>query len=329
MKPAEATKLRQSYPQADWKETHISYVLLTEQWAYKIMKSVRLAFLDFSTQERRKHNCEEEIRLNRRLAPDMYRAVVPVTQQDDRILLESEEGTILDYAVKMKRLDEQCLMSHQLAKQRVTEQHIHQLAEIVARFHAQAMVVEQTNSLADFADTFNELGEQTDWVREHLEKTYANIIPQALALSDEFLAKNSAMMQERQANGLVRDVHGDLHSHNIFLYDAPIIFDCISFSTELRQIDLLNEVAFMSMDLEAQGAPGLSQTFYERYIQQMQQRGVNNVANEALFTYFKLYRANVRVKVSAIDAQEKEEKPDVSKIVPYLELMQQYVKELN
>lgn len=334
MNTADATTLRRSYPRADWNETHISYVLLTKHWAYKIMKSVRLPFLDFSTLELRKRNCDEEVRLNRRLAPNVYRDVVAVARQGDRLLLESQEGSVLDYAVKMKRLEEQRLMSNRLAKQQVTGQHIHRLAEIVARFHAQAPAVRQPGSLSDFADTFNELGEQVNWVQEHLGETYADTVSHAIALSDQFLQKYRAVMGKRQASGLVRDVHGDLHSHNIFLYDEPIIFDCISFSAELRQIDLLNEVAFMSMDLETQGVPELSQTFYERYIQQMQQQGMKNVANEALFTYFKLYRANVRVKVSVIDAQEKEAASsegasDASEIKPYLELMKQYFTELK
>ncbi|MEQ9439991.1 MAG: hypothetical protein RIG62_13130 [Cyclobacteriaceae bacterium] len=330
MKPEEARQLKQSYPEADWHETHISYVLMTDEWAYKMMKSVKLDFLDFSTQEQRKYNCEEELRLNRRLAPDVYRAVVPVSRKDNKVVLESEEGDVLDHAVKMKRLDEQRLMSILLEKQQVTDRHIKQLAEVVAEFHDQAAVVHQQTSPSAFADNFNELAEQANWVKEHIGTDYADIIAKAVSLSDQFLQENSGLLQQRQEAGLVRDVHGDLHSHNIFLYDEPIIFDGISFNDALRQIDLLNEIAFLCMDLEARKELALSRLFYDHYMLQMHERSIEQVEHKALFTYFKLYRANVRVKVSVIDAQEKkEETPDVSEIKPYLELMRKYISEMK
>lgn len=328
MNPKEAQKLKQSYPQAEWNETHISYVLMTDAWAYKIMKTVKLDFLDFSTLDQRKQNCEEELRLNQRLAPDMYRAVVPVSGHGDQLKLEAE-GEVLDYAVKMKRLDEGRLMSTLLEKNQVTEQHIKQIAEMVSEFHAQAPVVQQESSAAEFADNFNELAAQADWVKEHLGAEYADIISNAVSLSDNFLQENSALLKQRQKAGLVRDVHGDLHSHNIFLYDKPIIFDCISFNNAFREIDLLNEVAFVSMDLEAQGATALSDLFYERYVAQMRERGIEQVEHQELYIYFKLYRANVRLKVSVINAQEQENEADTAKIKPYLELMRKYTTALQ
>nr|WKN37571.1 phosphotransferase [Tunicatimonas sp. TK19036] len=327
MKPDEAKLLKQGYPHAEWNETHISYVLMTEDCAYKIMKTVKLDFLDFSTLGQRKHNCEEEQRLNQRLAPDVYRAVVPVTRQGDQLKLEAE-GEVLDYAVKMKRLDEQRLMSKLLEKKQVTEQHIRQLAEVVATFHAQAPVVQQVASTTEFAANFNELAEQADWVKEQMRSDCADIISEAVSLSDQFLQQNGNLLKQRQKVGLVRDVHGDLHSHNVFLYDEPVIFDCISFNDAFRKIDLLNEVAFMCMDLEAQGATALSNLFYTQYVAQMSERGIEHVEDENLFIYFKLYRANVRVKVSIIDAQEKEGPPNSTAVKPYLELMKQYTEEL-
>ena len=330
MNDSEVSQLVRSVSGADREETHISYILLTESYAYKIKKNVRLPFLDFSSLEKRKHYCEEELRLNRRLAPEMYLDVVPIRRQEDDWQLEGSEGQLVDYAVKMQRMDVQRIMHRQLDNRRVSSEQIIKLAEKVAAFHAEAPVIIRPVKVQQQAATFNEIQEHTGWIASHLGKEYATTVERAVALSDTFLSQHTPLLNQRSEAGLVREVHGDLHTHNIFLYDEPIIFDCIEFNAAFRQLDLLNEVAFLCMDLEAHDTLEYSRLFYERYLQQMHRHGLDEVDHEALFTYFKLYRANVRVKVMVIDAQENQASdPSLhDAIVRYVQQMQVHTNHL-
>lgn len=314
-------------------ETHISYVLLLDNFAYKIKKTVKLPFLDFSSLSSRKYYCEEELRLNKRLAEDMYIAVVPVKEHDRGMILEGDNGHTVDYAVKMRRLDTALEMDWLLSEKQVKKAHIDKLAQKIAAFHVKAPVIKKECSLSQFKSVFNEISEEMDFVKEHLGQAYAQIITDAIQLSDQFLEANMEFIRYRSREGLVRDVHGDLHSKNIFLYDEPVIFDCIEFNPDFRQIDLLNEIAFFCMDLEARDATHLSQHFYERYLDLMLQKGVRQAENNALFTYFKLYRANVRAKVMSISAQENMQsesfQDQIQEVSGYIKLLGQYADELK
>lgn len=313
-------------------ETHISYVLLTSDFAYKIKKPVRLPFLDFSSLEARKYYCEEELRLNKRLAEKMYLGIVPVSVHRGDIIL-SEAGELIDYAVKMKRMDTAREMDKMLSKQMVGEKHVVNLARKIAKFHASTPPVKKEQQLSSLMAVFNEIEEQQDIIRAYTAPAYAQAVSRAMHLSDLFLRSRIHFIQERSRRGLVRDIHGDLHSKNIFLCDDPVIFDCIEFSPDFRQIDLLNEVAFFCMDLEARHAPELSQQFYHHYLKFISQQGVKQVKDQALFVYFKLYRANVRAKVMAISAQEDLHSEKFShqkqEMIAYLELLQHYSRQLQ
>jgi aminoglycoside phosphotransferase family enzyme len=234
----------------DLVETHISWVFLCDRFVYKIKKPVRYTFLDFSTLEKRKYYCEREIELNRRLTHDMYLDVQPIWEIAERFYVGEQSGEIVDYAVRMRKLDSSRQMNTLLWNNKVTSSDIRSLAEKIAGFHKSAMIVCRRNVL-QIRDEFNDLKNE----REYLGTGRGAIIDRAIESSDTFIEKHKEIFAGRLKEGFYRDCHGDLHSRNIFLLPDPQPFDCIEFNDEFRQIDVLNEVAFLCMDLDAFGRP--------------------------------------------------------------------------
>ncbi|MFH1393917.1 MAG: phosphotransferase, partial [Candidatus Micrarchaeota archaeon] len=297
-------------------------VFLKDGFVYKIKKPVKFSFLDFSTLEKRKELCEEEVRLNRRLAPDIYLDVVPVAGGGGVVALESG-GEPLDYAVKMRRLPQERRMDTLLSKGKVTEEDIEEIAGIVADFHKRIdsisdkkyssadVVKEQIDDLGSFGKIIEKacgLGGQVDYV---LEKC------------DSFIEGNRALFDKRQAEGRIKDCHGDLHSANIFLTDGIVIFDCIEFSRDFRYVDVSSEIAFMAMDLDAFGKSDFSRLFIDKYVE----LSGDNEALE-LLTLYKCYRANVRAKIAAIEYSQHPSEEAKERIRKYMGLAERYAKEL-
>ena len=268
-------------------ETHISWVLLGE-YVYKIKKPVKLTFLDFSTLEKRKFYCEEEVRLNSRLSPDVYLGVVAITENG----LE-KEGEPTEYAVKMRRLGDKGKMDRMLLRGDVTEENIREIARIVADFHGRIesvqgytpeIVWKQIEDLKNYRETIDQatgLGEKVDSILESCKKS---------------IEEKRELINKRIKDGKVKDCHGDLHSRNIFINDEIRIIDCIEFSEEFRFIDVASEIAFMAMDLDAFDRQDLSKLFVDEYVKTTGDREL-----ETLLNLYKCYRANVRAKVAAID----------------------------
>lgn len=316
-------------------ETHISYIILMPEDVYKIKKTCKLSFLDFSTLALRQHYCAKELMLNRRLAPHMYLAVLPIKQINKHIYIDKKEGTIIDYALHMKRMDNRLEMDKLLQQKQVTEEHIRVLAQQIAQFHLKAPVIRRTFQLETMQRIFNRLEEHISFFDHTLGTSCGDIVRSAVDLSNQFLQECIHLMQYRSEQGYVRDGHGDLHSKNIFLTDPPTIFDCIEFDDQLRQIDLLNDIAFFCMDLEAYGATPLSKQFYWYYLDQLEKRSLYGLRHDKLFLYFKLYRANVRAKVLAIQAESIkrdsaiQQKKLYKEITRYLRLMDRYRRNLE
>jgi aminoglycoside phosphotransferase family enzyme len=308
--------------QMEFIETHISWLFLAKDTVYKIKRPVKFTFLDFSTLEKRKYYCEEEVRLNRRLAPDIYLGVVPVVKRAGGIFLEGE-GEILDYAVKMKRLPEERKMDHLLEKDAVAKGGVEKIAEIIADFHSKIetitdagysspeIVKKQVDDLALHKETIEEacrMGSKVDFM---LGKTAG------------FMEKNGELFVKRQKDGRIKDCHGDLHSANIFLADKIYIFDCIEFSKDFRYIDTSSEIAFMAMDLDAFGKEELAEAFVKRYVELS---GDGELL--LLLDYYKCYRANVRAKIAAIEYSQKPNEDSKRRIAKYCRLMERYAKRL-
>jgi aminoglycoside phosphotransferase family enzyme len=310
-------------------ETHISWVILCDQFVYKIKKPVQYYFLDFSTLPLRLHYCNREIELNKRLTHNVYLEVLPVHEWQYNIIIGGSKGKLLDYAVKMNRLDTEKQMDKLLTRHLVTELDTKKLAEKIASFHKNTTVIYQ-KGLFDIQEKFNDLKEEKEYLSKQLDGTYGLTISDAIQISDKFLNDNKTLIADRLRDGFCRDCHGDLHSRNIFLLPDPVPFDCIEFNDDFRQIDVLNEVAFLCMDLDAFGRKDLSVLFlkyYNHFFPAMKTEKERN-----LFVYYKSYRANIRAKVNALRAKSATTTSERSRSLmaakKYLYLMESYLKEL-
>ncbi len=311
-------------------ETHISWVILCDRFVYKIKKPIQYAFLDFSTLALRKHFCNRELELNRRFSDDIYLGVLPVFEVKGHFKIGGTRGLRVDYALKMRKLDREKQMDILLLQDRVGTADIYNLAEQVASFHQSAKILYESN-VFDLQEKFNALAEEKEFLSLNLDGDTGRLISNAIQISDTFLHANRALLEERLKNGFFRDGHGDLHTRNIFLLPEPQPFDCIEFNDAYRQIDVLNEVAFLCMDLEVFGRKDLSGLFMERYNELF--HAMRNREERQLFTYYKSYRANVRAKVNSLRAKsatgEKSRAHALAEAGKYLKLMESYLTSLD
>lgn len=306
-------------------ETHISWVILTKKFAFKIKKEMQYSFLNFSSISKRKYYCKQELLLNSRLS-DIYLNVLPVKQTVNKLFIGERKGQVIGYAVRMKKLQLAKQMNHMLEKKQVSELQINVLAKKIALFHRNTDIIYNPFNESQAKTAFNDILAIKDWVKINLTNRYADLIDKAIRSSNTFLDQNKKFLKDRIKSGYWRDGHGDLHAKNIFLYRDPIIFDCIEFNHAFRQIDVLNEVAFFCMDLEAFQRNDLSKQFMKTYLKlfpcmegQMEKR---------LFNYFKCYRANVRAKVNSLRAMQTDDLRGQSRYIleikKYLKLMDYY-----
>lgn len=277
-------------------ETHISFLILTGQFVYKFKKPLDLGFLDYSTLEKRHRFCEEELRINRRTAPDLYLEVTSISGSPDMPLLNDDSAPI-EYAVKMKQFSQQSLLSHLLDTGQITTAHIDQLAINIAAFHEQIEQAPPDSKYGDPAVILQPVGENFIQIREQISdrsiNAQLNTIEQWALTEYQNLQQ---LMAQRKQDGFVRECHGDLHLNNITLInDQPTLFDAIEFNPNLRYIDTISEVAFLIMDLEARGRPDLAWRFLNDYL------GINGDYDALpLLRFYLCYRAMVRAKINAI-----------------------------
>ncbi len=324
--------LKSSHGPTERVETHASWLLLTPTYVYKLKKAVHYSFLDFSTREKRAYYCYRELELNRRLCPEMYLGVVRVIEGPDGLRIRDEDPSdpqeeLLDHAVKMVRHDLSYQMSAMLKKGKVHVGHIHKIARQVTDFHGQVEVIRGPVDVEKQRQRFNDILEERNVVEQELGKAVAEQWDRAVEVSDAFLDRHYERIAERGERGMIRDGHGDLHSGNIFLLDEPVIFDCIEFNDEMRQIDVLDEIAFFCMDLEAYGRYPLARAFTDRY--QYLYPVFDGEFEEKLFLYYKLFRANIRAKVGMIRLEgmegDNERKRQMEKVGGYINLMDAYM----
>ena len=287
-------------------ETHISWVVLTGDYAYKVKKPVDLGFLDFSTLELRKHYCEEELRLNRNWAPELYVDVVPICEKDDRLVFDGD-GTPIEYAVRMLRFPSDARLDRQLDAGLLHPRDVHALAQTIAENHASAAAI-------PFAGSESAVDAVTAPMRENFP------VMEGLASSGQLarirdwtereIRKNSAALAIRHEQGFVRECHGDLHLENLVRLESGIVaFDCVEFSAALRNLDVINDVAFLAMDLIARGHRELAYVFLNRYLE-----CTGDYAGMALYGLYFVYHCMIRAKVAAIreDTGEMQHYIDVS-----------------
>ncbi|MBN1784739.1 MAG: hypothetical protein JW815_03275 [Candidatus Bathyarchaeota archaeon] len=273
------------------KQTHISFVFLTRDFVYKIKKAVDFGFLNYSTLKKRRFFCEKEVYLNRRLCEDMYLEVVPITKSD--IIKIGGEGEIIEYAVKMKRIPEEKIMTRLLEEGKVDKKLVERIAKIIAEFHLKTGTSNKTDgfgSLRVIEKNWKENFDQSkEFVNETISQESYNLIHEKV---DEFMKRNVALFAKRIAENRVRECHGDVHSGNIFIADRIYIFDAIEFNERFRICDVASDVAFLAMDLDFKNRSDLSSFFVEKYIKYSGDKELDK-----LLRFYKCYRAYVRGKV--------------------------------
>lgn len=285
-------------------ETHISWVLLAGEYAYKVKKPVRLPFLDFSTLSARRRYCEEELRLNRRTAPEIYLEVVPIVQtaRGPAMALAGNlaaPSVPLDYALKMRRFADGALAESLARRGALGPAQIDAIAQRVAQFHALlpcAVAADAFGSAAQVCGpalgNFDQIGALPAAAGS------AARLAQLRAWTARECERLAAVFDARRDAGSVRECHGDLHLGNIAFIDGrPTPFDCIEFDPALRWIDVMSEVAFLVMDLLAHGAPALAWRLLNAWLE-----ASGDYEGMTVFRFYLVYRAMVRAKVALLRA---------------------------
>ncbi len=308
-------------------QTHISFVFLTRNFAYKVKKAVDLGFLDFTTLEKRRFFCEKELELNRRLCEGMYFEVVPINRS--RIIKIKGEGETVEYAVKMKKIPQEKMLSKLLQKDKVDSKLIGRIAKIIAEFHSKAETnrrIDKFGSLAIIETNWKENFDQTnEFVGQTISTEDFNLIRER---AEDFMKRNAPLFEKRMAEGRVRDCHGDIHSGNIFVADRIYIFDAIEFNERFRYSDVAADVAFLVMDLDFRERSDLSDLLVERYIKYSGDQELTK-----LLPFYKCYRAYVRGKVTSFKLKDlnmgsKEKSVALKEAKAYFKLASTYAKTL-
>jgi len=313
--------------QIELAQTHISFVFLTKNFVYKVKKAVDLGFLDFTTLEKRRFFCEKELELNRRLCGDMYLEVVPINRSNT--IKIKGEGETVEYAVKMKRMPQEKMMSQLLEENKVDSKLVDRIAKIVADFHSKAKTnrrISEFGSLAIIETNWKENFEQTqEFVGKTISMKKFKLIRERI---DDFMKRNLFFFEKRIAEDRVRDCHGDIHSGNIFVTDRIYVFDAIEFNERFRYSDVASDIAFLAMDLDFKERTDLSNFFVRRYVEYS-----GDQESMKLLPFYECYRAYVRGKVTSFKLKDpsvgsEEKRAATKEAKAYFKLATTYAKTL-
>ncbi|MEO8496465.1 MAG: AAA family ATPase, partial [Planctomycetota bacterium] len=279
-------------------ETHISWIFLTDEFAYKLKKPVRFDFLDFSTAELRRAACLNEVKLNRRLAPGVYLGVVPISESSRGHLCLGQHGTPVDWVVKMRRLPAENALDAQIRSSKVSPAAIERLAKMLSDFYDKVPPVTMT------VDRYRENIEhhvianrdELAAAAHHLDLSEIRCVYSAQL---RILRLAPDMLDERVRNGRIIEGHGDLRPEHVYFNPSPLVIDCIEFNREFRTLDVVDELAFLAMECDFLGAEGLTDTIFARYFERS-----GDAPPRQLIDFYRIYRACVRAKVSALRAEQ-------------------------
>lgn len=280
-------------------QTHISFVILVGDFVYKFKKPVNFGFLDFSTLEKRKHCCTQELLLNRRLCPDIYLDLVTVNRSHDSYSLNGD-AEVIEYGVKMLRMPEERMMVNVIRSGRLERSHIDSLVKVLTPFYERAERNTEIDSFGTAEAVAVNVLENFDQTRDFVDgdALSRNQFDTISSYARDFLGR-SELFEERIAQGKIRDCHGDLYSANICLADKVYIYDCIEFNQRFRYCDVASDVAFLAMDLDFWGLGELSDYCVECF---MKQSGDSTMA--MMLNFYKCYRAYVRGKIGLFTAND-------------------------
>jgi aminoglycoside phosphotransferase family enzyme len=274
-------------------ETHMSWVFLTDRHAYKLKKPVRHAFLDFSTLDARKARCEDELRLNRRLAPDVYLDVVALIADASGRLAVARYGEPVEWLVKMRRLPRDRMLDVALARGAVRDEQVAALAEVLVAFYQSLPPIAM--SLAEYRDRLardieacrTELGDRSHGLPGD---SFAETADMLIA----FLARESKRLQARLAAGRIVEGHGDLRPEHVCLLERPVVIDCLEFNRDFRVLDVADELAYLAMECARLGAPAIGDAIFAACCERLGDR-----VAPPLIRFYCGYRALVRAKIAA------------------------------
>jgi aminoglycoside phosphotransferase family enzyme/predicted kinase len=314
MEPAdliEALSDPAAYPEpvdrVEVRQTHISVVFLTRDHAYKVKKPVTYGFLDFGTLDQRRHFCEEEVRLNRRLAPDVYLGVVPVTRCDNRLRFEGS-GEAVEWAVKMRRLPDQATLDERLRRGDVDVALVEMFARRLADFHRAVAGGPVPAGCGKFETVARMLRDIFSQSEPQIGTTVSRTVFDRLrALTDAELERLHPLIDKRTDRGMPRDTHGDLHLDHVYYFpdrtppNDLVIVDCIEFNERFRFIDPVADMAFPAMDFAYHSRRDLADAFAEAYF-----RATGDEEGRTLLPLYSAYRATVRGSVGGLKLAEKE-----------------------
>lgn len=298
----------EAYPaptrRVETKETHMAWVFLTERRAWKLKKPVRYEFLDFSTLEARRKDSEEELRLNRRLAPDVYYGLAPLTidpQGGMRLVCcgtgyqpvpQQIDGEVIDWLVEMRRLADACFLDRAIANRTVSATDARKVGALLARFYKQAPPIEMTASeyrkrlIRDIRANRRELA-NPDYALP------VDLLESIIEAQLEFLEQKRELFDGRARNGKIIEAHGDLRPEHICLESEPVIIDCMEFNRDFRILDTASELAFLALECERLGAPEVGDQILEACEDETGDR-----APAQLLAFYKSYHACLRAKIA-------------------------------
>jgi aminoglycoside phosphotransferase family enzyme len=280
-------------------QTQISFVFLTGDYVYKVKKPVNFGFLDFTTLEKRRFYCDQEVVLNRRLCANIYVGVVSITKKGKSFLVEGG-GKEVEYAVKMRPLPYQRMMDRMLQSDQVKPQMVEMVAKRLAEFHRKAEISEELANIGGLATVTRNAEENFSQVSSYVNQTITQEQYERMKnYTHSFLKKKAALFAKRVKEGRIRDCHGDLHAAHICFIDGLCIFDCIEFNDRFRYIDVASEVAFLAMDLDFHRRPELSKHFADAYVKASGDKELLQ-----LLDFYKCYRAYVRGKVESFQLDD-------------------------
>ena len=290
-------KRPESYPErpaaVEPVETHLAWVFLTDRHAFKLKKPVRYPFLDFSTLSARRHDSEEEVRLNLRLAPGVYLEVVPLTVNREGRLGLGVEGVPVDWLVKMRRLPRQRMLDFAIAAQTVDDAALHMVAERLARFYREAAPAPLTP-----AAYRRRLGDELDAdARALAERRYglpADVTGRTAASLRRFIEQRAPRLDARALAGRIVEGHGDLRPEHVCLGPPVVVIDCVEFSREFRILDPADELAYLGLECERLGAPSVGPTLLAHYVAL-----TGDDPPEDLIHFYQGVRALLRAKLAA------------------------------
>ncbi|MDY7036675.1 MAG: gluconokinase [Thermodesulfobacteriota bacterium] len=310
----------------DLVQTHISMVFVADEFVYKVKKAVNFGFLDFSTLEKRKYYCHQEVKLNQRLSKGIYIGVLPITYDGRSHKMEEGRGEVVEYAVKMRRIPDDVLMKYIFNRGALGIEHLNGIARILANFHSNAkqlLEIDEFGKPEVFRVNTDENFKQTEkYIGATIERKDFDVLRK---WTDNFYKANKGIFEDRVAAGKIRDCHGDLHMEHVCLQDPISIIDCIEFNDRFRYTDTIADIAFLLMDLEYAGAKDFSNNLWKFYVELTGDKDM-----DPLLSFYKVYRAYVRGKVNSFQLDDEQIDPSARKKAAqsarkYFELAKSYI----